>query len=195
VNHQKLRIAIATTTVLTVTPLLAQQPEGAATRNLPGVEIGASATAVATVEAIDLKTREVTLRREDGEVVTFIAGEEVRNLAQVERGDRVTVEYDVGLVMALGPPGTGVAARADAIEVGRAELGARPAGVVRKTTAATGTVTEVDSKARTLTLRGALQTVTLPVADDIDLSEVEVGDQVDAIYQETLAVRVEPVQD
>jgi Cu/Ag efflux protein CusF len=97
--------------------------------------------------------------------------------------------------MALSPPGSGVAARADEIEVARAELGARPGGVVRKTTAATGTVTEIDSEARTVTLRGPLQTVTLPVADDIDLSEVEVGDQVDAIYQETLAVRVEPVRE
>ena len=140
-NHQTFRIAIATT-LLAAMPLLAQQQEGGpASRNLPGVAIGAGATAVATVEAVDLATREVTLRQEDGEVVTFIAGEEVRNLAQVERGDRVTVEYDVGLVMALSPPGGGIAARADEIEVARAELGARPGGVVRKTTAATGTVT------------------------------------------------------
>jgi hypothetical protein len=34
--------------------------------------------------------------------------------------------------------------------------------------------------------------VTLPVAPDIDLTEVQVGDRVDAVYQETLAVRVEP---
>ena len=194
-NHQTSRIVIATT-LLAAMPLLAQQQEAApSSRTLPGVAIGAAATAVATVEAIDLATREVTLRQEDGEVVTFIAGEEVRNLAQVERGDRVTVEYDVGLVMALSPPGSGIAARADEIEVARAELGARPGGVVRKTTAATGTVTEIDSEARTVTLRGALQTVTLPVAEDIDLSQVKVGDQVDAVYQETLAVRVEPVRE
>jgi Cu/Ag efflux protein CusF len=194
-NHQTSRIVIATT-LLAAMPLLAQQQEAApSSRTLPGVAIGAAATAVATVEAIDLAAREVTLRHEDGEVVTFIAGEEVRNLAQVERGDRVTVEYDVGLVMALSPPGSGIAARADEIEVARAELGARPGGVVRKTTAATGTVTEIDSEARTVTLRGALQTVTLPVAEDIDLSQVKVGDQVDAVYQETLAVRVEPVRE
>jgi hypothetical protein len=113
----------------------------------------------------------------------------------VEPGDRVTVEYDVGLVMALSPPGGGIPARADTIEVGRAELGAKPGGVVRQTTEATGTVIEIDLEARTVTLRGALQTVTLPVAEDIDLSQVEVGDQVDAIYQETLAVRVEPMQE
>ena len=50
----------------------------------------------------------------------------------------------------------------------------------------------VDPQARTVTLKGALRTVTLPVADDIDIAKVKVGDQVDAVYQESLAISVQP---
>jgi Cu/Ag efflux protein CusF len=180
--------------LLATAPSMAQQPEGApASRNLPAVALGAAVTTVATVEAVNQETREVTLRKADGASVTFIAGEQVRNLAQVARGDRVVVEYEVGALMALSEPGAGAPARADVVETARAPQGARPAGAVRHTVAATGTVMEVDARARTVTLQGPRQTVTLPVAPDIDLSEVEVGDRVDAVYQETLAVRVERI--
>ena len=48
-------------------------------------------TMVATVDAIDHETREVTLSGEGG-TVTFTASDDVRNLAQVEAGDRVIAE-------------------------------------------------------------------------------------------------------
>jgi Cu/Ag efflux protein CusF len=194
VNASKTCLSIASIALLTAASAAAQQAEGPPpARNLPGVAIGAGVTAVATVEAVNQETREVTLRKEDGSSVTFVAGDEVRNLAQVRTGDRVIVEYDVGLLMALSEPGTAAPARADVVETARAPVGARPAGAVRRTVAATGTVIEIDERARTVTLRGPRQTVTLPVQPDIDLSEVEVGDRVEALYQETLGIRVEPV--
>jgi hypothetical protein len=36
--------------------------------------------------------------------------------------------------------------------------------------------------------------VELPVAADIDLSKFKVGDQVSAMYQESVAIRVDPAQ-
>jgi Cu/Ag efflux protein CusF len=55
-----------------------------------------------------------------------------------------------------------------------------------------GNVVGVDTKARTVTVQGAERTVTLPVEDDIDLGKVKVGDQMEAVFQESLALRVEP---
>ena len=46
-----------------------------------------------TVEAIDHKSRVVTLRRPQGDTVTFTASPEARNLDQVSVGDIVTAEY------------------------------------------------------------------------------------------------------
>ena len=47
----------------------------------------------ATVEAINHETREVKLKRADGEIIEFVASEEARNLDQVSVGDIVTAEY------------------------------------------------------------------------------------------------------
>lgn len=96
------------------------------------------------------------------------------------------------MVMALSPTASGLRERTDRLEVGRAAPGQKPAGVVRKTVEATVTVMAVDPKERTLTLKGPLRTVTLPVAEDIDLDAIKVGDQVDAMYQETIAISVQP---
>ena len=69
---------------LTTAQVFAQQPAASApAREHPATSAVASATVRATVEAVDLKTREVTLRRDDGELVTLVVSEEARNLAQV----------------------------------------------------------------------------------------------------------------
>ena len=158
----------------------------------PAVMTAVEITSMATVEAVDMETRLVTLREADGKLSSFVAGDVVRNLAQVKVGDQVIVKYEIGLVMALNKSGTGVRSRVDTVEVGRAELGQKPAGVIRKTVQATATVMAVDPRARTVTLKGARHTVTLPVAEDIDIAKINVGDEVDAVYQESLAISVQP---
>jgi Cu/Ag efflux protein CusF len=177
--------------LLAAAPAFAQQP--APQGQARGVAAGSSVTAVAIVEAINQETREVTLRKEDGELVQMVIGPEARNLAQVEKGDRVTVTYDVGFVVALGPPGQ-APARVTETEVSRAPAGARPGGAIRETLAVTATVTAIDAATRIVTLRGPQRTVELEVAPDIDLSNVKVGDQVGAVYVESLALRVDPAQ-
>ena len=53
-------------------------------------------------------------------------------------------------------------------------------------------VRAINQEPRTVTFEGAEHTVTLAVEEDIDLSNIRVGDQVDALYQESLAISVEP---
>lgn len=161
-------------------------------RELPGVVVGAGQVAAATIESVNKETREITLREADGSLSTIVAGDEVRNFDQIEVGDRVVVRQSIGLVMALSPTADGLRERTDRLEVGRAEPGQKPAGVIRKTVEAKATVMDVDMQARTLTLKGPQRTVTLPVAEDIDLGAIKVGDMVDAVYQETIAISVEP---
>ena len=157
----------------------------------PGVLLGEVSSLVATVESVDLDTREVVLRGADGDTVRFIAGDEVRNLAQVEAGDRVVVEHSVALLLMAAPATGGEPARADVLNVWRAELGQKPGGLVEHTVAATGTVTTVDEASRTVTIEGVERTVVLEVADDFDLGSISVGDEVHALYQESIAISVE----
>jgi Cu/Ag efflux protein CusF len=159
----------------------------------PAVGAVASASAVATVEAIDLKTREVKLRKEDGELVTLVVSEEARNLPQVAKGDVVNVAYEVGLVVGLGPPGKDPI-RIEDTQAARTPAGAKPGGAIQRTVAVTATVVAIDAVNHTVTLKGPRQTVALPVAHDIDLTKVKVGDQVGAVYQESFALTVEPTK-
>jgi hypothetical protein len=176
-----------------ITPLFAQE-QPAAGAGARGVAAAESVTAVATVEAIDQTTREVTLRKENGELVTLKVGEEARNLAQVERGDRVTVTYSVGLLVGVGPPGA-QPVRVEDTEISRTPLGARPGGSVRQTVTVTATVLEIDRATRTVTLRGPEQTVELVISPDIDFSKLQVGERVGVVYEESMALTVEPAKE
>ena len=179
---------------LAAAPVLAQQPAASApAHEHPAAGAVASATVRATVEAIDLKTREVTLRRDDGELVTLVVSEEARNLAQVAKGDIVTASYQVGLVVALGPPGK-EPVRVDDTQASRTAAGQKPGGAIQQTVAVTATVIGIDMATHTVTLKGPKRTVDLPVAKDVDLTKVKVGDQVGAVYQESFALTVEPAK-
>src|SRR5215470_10315995 len=117
-------------------PAQSTQAAPQAAHDHPAAGVVASASAVATVEAIDLKTREVTLKKEDGELVTLVVSEEARNLAQVAKGDVVTVAYEVGLVVGLGPPGN-EPIRIEDTQGARAPAGAKPGGALQRTVAVT----------------------------------------------------------
>lgn len=158
----------------------------------PGVLLGSVSSMVATVESVDLDTREVVLRDGDGEIIRFVAGEEVRNLAQVEVGDQVLVEHSVGLLLMAAPATGEEPMRADVLDVWRAELGQRPGVRIEHTAAAVGIVTAVDAEARTVTIRGVERTVVLEAAEDIDLDAIDVGDEVNALFQESIVISVEP---
>ena len=148
--------------------------------------------ATATVEAIDQKTREVTLKGEKGNMITFTAGPEVKNLAQVSKGDKVTFEYAQALAMALkkAPAGT-PPSRVDSEVAKSAPLGQMPAGVVAREIRVVAAVDAVDAKTGMVTLRGPKQSVELNAKDPAILKDVKVGDMVEAVYVEAVGIKVE----
>ena len=145
----------------------------------------------ATVEAIDHKTRMVTLRGERGNVVTFKASDEVRNLDQVKVGDRVAVDYLESVSIRVLPPGEAVNDVRSAVD--RAEPGTKPGGLVAHHTTATATVEKIDKKAGTATLKGPLGDLrTIKARDPRNLENVRRGDRVEVTYTEMVAVEVRP---
>jgi Cu/Ag efflux protein CusF len=184
---------------LFATFLLAASPVAGSYAAEPSVVGGAEAadvmTTVATVEAIDVDQRQITMKTTDGKTVVFNAGPEVRNFDRVRKGDRVVVDYYEGLAVALGPKDLGIRERVDSVDVARANKGAKPAMAVTGTVDVEATVEAVDRKNRLVTVRGAVHTVVLKVAEDVDLSNVKVGDAVYARYTETYAVGVLPPAD
>ena len=62
-------------------------------------------TTVATVTAVNLKTRKVTLRSPEGRSFTIHVGKEAVNLPQVKKGDVITVTFSRELEVFLAEPG------------------------------------------------------------------------------------------
>jgi Cu/Ag efflux protein CusF len=56
----------------------------------------------------------------------------------------------------------------------------------------TANVTAVDAKTQTVTLKGPKRTVDLKVPDPGQFKLIKVGDQIQAVYTEALALAVEP---
>jgi len=66
------------------------------------------ATVTAKVTAVDYDSRLVTIMTNEGESVTFKAGPEVKNLAQVDPGDVIRAQYYESVVYELKKPGEAV---------------------------------------------------------------------------------------
>ena len=146
--------------------------------------------------SVDQSTREVVLRGPEGNLVTVTAGPEVRNLAQVRRGDRVHVTYGAALAVEMAPPGGGGPPAEVATGMARAEPGARPAGAVGQRVRARVRIQEVDPVTGRVAFvgpQGVRRVVTPQNPAMADFARrLRPGDEVDMTYAEAVAVRVEP---
>ena len=150
-----------------------------------------SAYAKATIVNIKKKERELTLRDDKGAEFVVIAGDEVRNFAQIKKGDIVEVNYQVAVATALEKASdVTVAGQTSAVE--RAPAGAKPGMAAMQTRTIVATVLEVDAKNRLLTAqgpRGGIVTVKVP-AEMKTFDSLKKGDKISAVYSEAVAISV-----
>jgi hypothetical protein len=145
----------------------------------------------ATVEAIDMQNRVVTLKGPKGNVFDLKVGEKVKNLPQVKVGDQVVARYYESIAVQLVKPGAPGGAAATQ-GVGVAKPGERPAGVVANQVSITATIEDISPKKTYVTLKGpGGKTVDVKVRNPKNLENVKVGDQVEITYTEALAISVE----
>ena len=164
---------------------------GAAIASSPGKVAAASAVEItAVVTGVDKGTRTVTLKGPQGNSVDIIAGDEVKNFDQIRLGDNVVVQYVEALTLELKkskakPSATTSDATASAAP------GARPAGAVAREVVVLADVVAVDPAKSTISLKGPKgKVVVLKVQDPGHFKVVKVGDQVEAVYTEAVAVSV-----
>jgi Cu/Ag efflux protein CusF len=150
-------------------------------------------SATATVEAVDMKTRELTLKDEEGKEFNVTVGPEVKNLAQVEVGDQVLVDYYQALTLQLNKENVENGNTSE-FALFSAAPGSKPALAGAHKVNITAEVTDVDNENNTVTLKGPKRTVQLPIEDPDVLAKLKVGDKIHATYTEALAVSVEPAQ-
>ncbi len=103
------------------------------------------------------------------------------------------LQYYAGFALELGPKGEGGSKmRITEMTGDRAELGEKPGMEVTQTTYALGEVTAIDKDTRRVTLQGVEHSLTLVASNEVDLSRIAVGQQVEAMYIESFAVSVLP---
>lgn len=159
-------------------------------QNTKGSAVVSTVTATVTVAKIDYKTREVKVKTTDGKEYKFVASTDVKNLDQVKKGDIITVVYTEALAYEVKSHGdnTGVTTAAAA-----ANKGEKPAAAVAQQTTVTVTITAIDTKAPSVTIKEPDGTVeTIKVKDPSKLNGVKVGDVVDLTYTEAFAIKVDP---
>jgi hypothetical protein len=153
-------------------------------------------TISATVTAIDLEKRLVTLKGHEGKTATIEVQPDVRNLAQVKVGDQLVVRYYESIGAAMKPKGSPATAGDQATAAARAAPGEMPAAAVGQVSTTTITILAFDKKSNMLTFSGADGLVRASHIKDPKGQQfagtLKKGDQVDLTYTEALAVSVEP---
>ncbi len=149
----------------------------------------------AVVEAINHETREVRLRRSDGEIIEFVASEEARNLGQVDVGDVVNAEYVHSVSIEVVANDEGFEPDAgQAGAIARTKEGEMPGVAAINTQVATATVEEINIEANTFKLRGVDGTINEYTARNPDnLKRAKVGDLVIMTVTDAVAITVEEV--
>lgn len=195
-------LLFAAATASAQTPSPPQQQHQA----LPGLVATNMATAHATVEAVDHAKRTATLRADDGHEFTVDVPDSVRNFDQVQKGDKINIEYQEATAIFLRKPGEGGGestgsttppspAAPSATQYGTVEVaprGQKPAGIETRVVEITAIVEDVDYGKRTVTLRGPRGNVeTIDVGDRVpNLDRVKKGDQVVVRHTEAVAASV-----
>jgi hypothetical protein len=173
---------------------VAQAPAGAPSSSEQKMPAKATLGAVrvrGSVVAIDKEQGTVTLKGPKGRTVTLEV-RDMQKLDAVKVGDPVVALYTEALVIQVKKAGT--ASPGASVQESRvgSKPGETPAGAVGREISLTATITAIDRKGHTVTLKGpGGRTETIPVKDPKNLDGVKVGDLVDITYTQALAVSLD----
>ena len=193
----KLSIFVAVAAAFVSAGASAQAPAargGTMTATAPGKGVAANVVEItASVQAVNKADRTVTIKGPRGNVQTVEAGPEVRNFDQIKVGDMGALRYVEALTLELKKSGKALVARTDSAMGATTKAGEKPAAGVGRQIHVIANVVGVDAATQTVTLKGPKQSAELKVGDPEQFKLVKVGDQVEAMYTEAVALSVEPV--
>lgn len=190
------RYSLLLVTFILIAPLDASGQAPAQSTVVGSTEPGRAAVGGAVqlqgkVKSINKKERVVVVVGPQGNEVVFNLSEEARNFDHIQVGDLVTLTYAQAIAMELNKvQSTGIRQREESLRTLRADTGQRPGGAIKKTVRMVADVVAVNPSANTVTLRGTQHTVELLVKDPAQLKAINVGDQVEAVYVEAVALQV-----
>jgi hypothetical protein len=156
----------------------------------PYFEATETTTAHALVLSINQSTRHVKLKTDAGDTVKVTAPAEVKNLAEIKKGDTVNITYTEKLTIHVdssGAPGTSAEATSST-----AKPGEKPKASASAKMQVRATITAIDTSKGTATLKGPEgNEFEVTPAKPENLSKVKVGDVVVFTYSQAIAASVE----
>ncbi|MGD9889431.1 MAG: hypothetical protein AB7S56_09230 [Halothiobacillaceae bacterium] len=164
--------------------------------NEPTVIVDAVELPLATVTAVNPKTREITLRDNTGEITTIVAGDEVRNFPQIKVGDILRVRMLQSLLMEVRPHNTLVTRTEVEEGVALAPKGGQPGMATGRRITTVVTIQALDMKKDFVKFtlpNGEVRTTTAKSAAGKELLHtLKVGDQVDVVFTDAVGISLEP---
>lgn len=187
------KLIVAASLVALANVGFAQTEPQVAVTNAPGkVSVTGTVKTTSTVVGIEPGTRTVWLKDAKGKVVQLVVGEEARNFDQLKIGDVVTAEYSQALTVTLKKNGSPLGASENQT-LARAPLGAKPGGTATREVTVMANVTAVNTHTGIVTLKGPQgNSIDLIVKDPEQLNLIKKGDQMEVVYNEAIAISVEP---
>ena len=143
-----------------------------------------------TVEAIDKDKQTVTLKGPKRSLTLRVR--DPNKLDAIKVGDPVVGKYYEALMVEVKKPGESTQGSSAQQAVVSSKPGETPAGAVAQQLTTTATITAIDKKAQTVTIKGQEgNTVTVKARDPKNLDKVKVGDNVEITYTEALAISLD----
>jgi Cu/Ag efflux protein CusF len=145
-----------------------------------------------TVDAIDKDAGTVTLKGPKGNTLTIEVNDKSK-LDQVNVGDPVVAAYIEAVAFRVMKAGSGATPGVTTSESRvSSKPGETPAGAVGREVTATVTITAIDRKAHTVTVKGPKGgTETIKAKDPKNLEGLKAGDMVEITYTQALAVSLD----
>lgn len=144
-----------------------------------------------TVAAIDKAQGTVTLKGPRGRTLTLDV-QDRQKLDAIAVGDPVVAEYVEAVVVQVRKAGTTSPGTTAQETRASSKPGETPAGVIAREVSVTATITAIDRKAHTVTIKGPEgQVKTITAKDPKNLQGVKVGDMVEMTYTQALAVALD----
>ena len=154
---------------------------------------GESQVISATVEAINVGTRTLTLKGPKGNYVDVVVPENVKRFAEIKVGDTLTARYYENMVLRMKKPGE--AAVDTATEGMTRGDSTKPVRTASKQRTITATITAIDPKVPSITFSGPNGwSYSSRVQDKKALAQVKVGDKLDITWTEALLVSFDAVK-
>jgi len=182
-------LAIAVASWFTAAPAGADQPPPQAPTKVMAEKLSTTATA----EKVDAQKRRLTLRGADGNEFTVEVPESVK-LDQIQKGDRVKIDYYEAVAISLKKGEPGAQPRAGETAIVESNAGTLPSGMMAHQITATVEVVKVDRAHNKVVVRrpdGATDTIHVSdPAMQADLANLHEGDRLQATYTQAAAITV-----